>query len=162
MEPELLAELVNRHAPALTLYARQWCACPEDVVQNSFMKLAMQRVAPNRPIAWLFKVVRNGALDAARAARRRLKYETNLAESRQNWFEPSEDPTGLDAQAAKAALMSLPEENREITILHLWGELTFEEIANTVGGSATTCYRRYVQAMAMLRDKMSTSTCQSP
>lgn len=155
MTPEHLAELVDRHAAALTLYARQWCACPEDVVQTAFLKLTRQRIDPDNPIAWLFKVVRNGSLDAARAARRRHKHEGLHAEMKPDWFMPSDDPTGLDAQAAAKALYSLPDEIREITVLHLWGGLTFEEIASTVGGSASTCYRRYAAGLTQLREKMS-------
>ena len=33
MGPELLGRLFDDHAAALVLYARQWCATPEDVVQ---------------------------------------------------------------------------------------------------------------------------------
>ena len=155
MTPETLAELVDRHAAALTLYARQWCACPEDVVQTAFLKLARQRIDPDHPLAWLFKVVRNGSLDASRAARRRHKYENLLAESRPDWFLPPDDPSGLDTQVVILALNTLPAEIREITVLHLWGGLTFEEIAATVGGSASTCYRRYASGLTMLREKLS-------
>jgi len=154
MTPEHLAELVDRHAAALALYARQWCACPEDVVQTAFLKLARQRVDPDNPVAWLFKVVRNGSLDAARAARRRHKHEGHLAELRPDWFLPPDDPTGLDARAAATALQSLPAEIREITVMHLWGGLTFEEIASAVGGSASTCYRRYAAGLTILRETL--------
>ena len=76
MTPELLGRLVDDHAAALTLFARQWCAAPEDVVQEAFVKLAAQRPLPNDPVAWLFRVVRNGASSAARADRRRRLHET--------------------------------------------------------------------------------------
>ena len=35
MGPDQLAELVDRYGSALVLYARQWCDCPEDVVQTA-------------------------------------------------------------------------------------------------------------------------------
>jgi RNA polymerase sigma-70 factor (ECF subfamily) len=152
MNPEALADLVRQYAPALSLYAKQWCACPDDVVQASFLKLARQTVVPDKPVAWLFRVVRNASLDAARAARRRAKHETHYAGNRGEWFLPPDDPTGLDARSAARALYELPEEIREITILHLWGGLTFEDIAKTVGGSASTCYRRYAQGLTLLRE----------
>jgi RNA polymerase sigma factor (sigma-70 family) len=155
MSPEHLAELVDRHAAALSLYARQWCACPDDVVQTAFLKLARQRIDPDNPLAWLFKVVRTASLAAARAARRRHKHEGQLAESRPDWFLPPDDPTGMDARAAAQALSGLPAEMREITVMHLWGGLTFEEIAAAVGGSASTCYRRYAAGLNLLREKLS-------
>ena len=157
MGPEQLAELVDRHAAALVLYARQWCSSPEDVVQGAFLKLAAQRTPPDALVPWLYRVVRNGAIDAGRAARRRQKYEAQAATQAPGWFEPSDDPTGLDARAAAAALAELPGDIREIMVAHLWGGLTFEQIAETVGGSASTAYRRYAAGLAALRHQMGAS-----
>src|SRR5438309_2325962 len=75
MGPELLGRLLDQHASALVLYARQWCTAPEDVVQEAFLKLVAQPKPPASPVAWLYRVVRNGALSAARAARRRRHHE---------------------------------------------------------------------------------------
>jgi RNA polymerase sigma-70 factor (ECF subfamily) len=154
MRSETLAELVDRHAAALVLFARQWCFVPDDVVQTAFLKLARQRTPPDNPAAWLYRVVRNGAIVAARAARRRQKYETRAAELSPAWFLPTEDPAGLDGRTVTAALTSLPEEIRSILVAHLWGGLTFEEIATAHGGSASTCYRRYVAGLQLLRERL--------
>ena len=154
MGPEHLAELVHRHAAALVLYARQWCAAPEDVVQTAFLKLARQAVPPDNLVPWLYRVVRNGAIDAGRAERRRKKYEARAADHAAPWFEPSDDPTGLDGQVAAAALAELPDEIREIMVAHLWGGLTFEQIAAMVGGSASTAYRRYAAGLELLRERL--------
>ena len=154
MGPDQLADLVDRYAAALVLYARQWCACPEDVVQAAFLKLVSIRTPPDNLLPWLYRVVRNGAIDASRAARRRNRYETAAADSAPKWFSPSYDPTGLDARAAAAALAELPAETREIIVAHLWGGLTFEQIAEAVGSSAATCYRRYAAGLDILRQKL--------
>jgi RNA polymerase sigma-70 factor (ECF subfamily) len=154
MGPDALADLVDRHAAALVLYARQWCATPEDVVQTAFLKLAGQAVPPDTVLPWLYRVVRNGAIDAARAARRRQKYETRAAAATSSWFLPTDDPTGLDARAAAAALADLPVDIREVLVAHLWGGLTFEQIAAAVGGSASTAYRRYAAGLDILREKL--------
>ena len=151
MGPEQLGELVDRHAAALVLYARQWCDCPEDVVQTAFLKLVRVRVPPDNLLPWLYRVVRNGAIDASRAARRRHKYESAAADHAPRWFAPPDDPTGLDARTAADALRRLPAETREIIVAHLWGGLTFEQIAQAVGSSAATCYRRYAAGLAQLR-----------
>jgi DNA-directed RNA polymerase specialized sigma24 family protein len=34
-------------------------------VQEAFLKLVEQRSQPDRPLAWLYRVVRNGAISAA-------------------------------------------------------------------------------------------------
>jgi RNA polymerase sigma-70 factor (ECF subfamily) len=151
MGPEQLGDLVDRYAAALVLYARQWCACPEDVVQTAFLKLVRLRTPPDNLLPWLYRVVRNGAIDASRAARRRHKYESAAATAAPRWFAPSDDPTGLDARSAAEALAELPVEIREIIVAHLWGGLTFEQIAQAVGSSAATCYRRYAAGLELLR-----------
>src|SRR4051794_41840122 len=107
MGPEELGDLVDRYAAALVLYARQWCDSPEDVVQTAFLKLVRLRTAPDNLLPWLYRVVRNGAIDASRASRRRHKYEAAAAARGPPWFAPPDDPTGLDARAAKAALQTL-------------------------------------------------------
>ncbi len=159
MGPDDLSRLVDRHAAALTLYARQWCVTPEDVVQTAFLKLVRQSRTPENPIAWLFRVVRNAAIDAGRSARRRQKYEYQAAGEAPLWFVPTEDPTGLDARTAAAALQHLPDEIREIMVAHLWGGLTFEQIAEMVGGSASTCYRRFALGLDLLREKLGVKSC---
>src|SRR6478672_3460673 len=154
MGPEQLGELVDRYAAALVLYARQWCACPEDVVQAAFLKLVSIRTPPDNLLPWLYRVVRNGAIDASRAARRRTRYEAAAADSAPKWFSPSYDPTGLDARQAALALADLPAETREIIVMHVWGSLTLEQIAKAVESSAATCYRRYAEGLDKLRLKL--------
>ena len=154
MGPEQVTDLMDRYAAALTLYARQWCACPEDVVQTAFLKLIRLGTPPENLVPWLYRVVRNGAIDASRASRRRLKYEAAAADASPQWFTPSDDPMGLDARTAAEALSTLPVETREIIVAHLWGGLTFEQIAQTVGSSAATCYRRYAAGLESLRHEL--------
>ena len=154
MSADELADLVDRHAGALTLYARQWTDAPDDVVQTAFLKLVRLPIPPDNPVPWLYTVVRNAARDAHRAARRRTKYETRRAEQTAPWFAPSDDPTGLDAETATESLAALSDEVREIVIAHLWGGLTFEQIAATVGGSASTVFRRYTAGIATLRETL--------
>jgi RNA polymerase sigma-70 factor (ECF subfamily) len=162
MGPEQLGDLVDRYAAALTLYARQWCSCPEDVVQTAFLKLVRLRTEPENLVPWLYRVVRNGAIDASRAARRRQKYEAAAADHASPWFTPSDDPSGLDARTATDALASLPAETREIIVAHLWGGLTFEQIAQTVASSAATCYRRYAAGLEVLRQQLGAECLKDP
>src|SRR5438128_2271417 len=117
MSPDQLARAVDQHAAALTLYARQWCVAPDDVVQEAFIKLASQGKPPDNLAAWLYRVVRNGALSAERAAKRRRHYEGAAAAASANWFLPG-DFACLDAEAATAALAALPLEQRETIVAH--------------------------------------------
>src|ERR1051325_10497030 len=101
MEPEHLGRLVSEHAAALVLYARQWCDAPEDVVQEAFIKLVSQKQTPTQLLPWLFRVVRNGALSAARSQRRRRHHEGVAAAQVRPLFQPDEG-SALDAAAAEA------------------------------------------------------------
>ena len=75
IEPELLGRFFDEHASALVLYARQWSERPEDIVQDAFVALARQRRLPERVVPWLYRVVRNAAIAAARSDRRRRRRE---------------------------------------------------------------------------------------
>ncbi len=161
MDPELLGTLIDRHAAALVLYARQWCAAPDDVVQVAFVKLAQQSTQPAQPVAWLYRAVRNGAISQYRSDRRRQKYENLAAGLFPVWFEPSEDPCGLDAATATTYLAQLPLQQREAIVAHLWGGLTFEQIAEVVNSSPATVWRRYTAGLAALRERM-TLPCPNP
>jgi RNA polymerase sigma-70 factor (ECF subfamily) len=153
MGPEQLDRLVNEHAAALVLYARQWCAAPEDVVQEAFVKLASRVHPPDNLVGWLYRVVRNGALAAARAERRRRRHETAAAQCAPNWFAPTE-ATRLDGEIATAALQNLPIEERETLVAHLWGGLTFEQIGELTGVSSSTAHRRYLAGLCALRERL--------
>jgi RNA polymerase sigma-70 factor (ECF subfamily) len=98
--------------------------------------------------------VRNRAISESRAERRRQAHEGKVAARASLWFTPAEDPAGLDAQTASHALADLPLDQREIIVAHLWGGLTFEQIADLTGGSAATCWRRYSAGLVALRQRM--------
>ncbi|GHT43033.1 hypothetical protein FACS189443_6630 [Planctomycetales bacterium] len=69
MEPDI------RHAwdemsRGLILYARQWVGtAAEDVVQEAFLKLLTESPPPDSPKSWLYRVVRNHAIDLKRRQR---------------------------------------------------------------------------------------------
>ena len=150
--PELLSRLLDQRGPALELYARQWCDSPADVVQEAFVQLARQAAEPPNVLAWLYRAVRNGAISAGRAAQRRRRHERAAARGT-NWFA-AELPSGLDPQAAGEALARLPIDEREVIVAHLWGGLTFEQIAQLAGTSASTAHRRYQSGITTLRQTL--------
>ena len=161
MGPEQLGRLADEHAAALILYARQWCTAPEDVVQEAFLKLVLQKRAPERAVAWLFRVVRNGAISAGRSEWRRHRREATVAARGAMWFSPSEPP-GLDGEQAAAALETLPAQQREVIVAHLWGGLTFEEIAQVMEASSSSTHRWYLAGLATLRERLGVSCPQKP
>ena len=147
---ELLSRCLDEHGAALVLFAQQWCAIPEDVVQEAFIQLMQQRPLPLNVAGWLYRVVRNGAISASRATARRVRHETSAASLRESWFKPPLDDT-IDARTATEALQSLPIDEREVVVLRIWGGRSFEEIAEVIGKSTSTAHRRFELGLQSLR-----------
>lgn len=158
ISPQQLALIVDRHAGALVLLARQWCRTPEDVVQDALLSLARQPAAPDNPVAWLYRVVRNGAIGAARQASRRQQRERARA-APEAWFDAG--ASRLDARTAAESLAALPIELREAVVARIWGELTFAEIAELCRTSISSAQRRYESGMELLRARLNPSCKQT-
>jgi RNA polymerase sigma factor (sigma-70 family) len=154
-ELDELAQMVVSRASGLALYARQWldAASAEDVVQEALTALLSQRCMPDDPIAWMYRAVRNAAIDHARSASRRKRREQSVAAARREWFEVRADSL-IDAQIAERALRGLGADDRQIVVLRLWNDLNFSRIAEVVGLSVSTVHKRYVSALAELRKQL--------
>lgn len=105
---------------------------------------------------WLYRVVRNGAISAARSAGRRKKHEQNAAAEMTPWFEVN-GHNPVDAETATRALQQLDDFHREVVIARLWGGLSFEEIGEACSISSSTAHRRYEQAIHALRKALGES-----
>ena len=151
--PEILSGLLDEHGAALVLYAQQLCDTPEDAVQEAFLALVRQPKLPDNVVGWLYRVVRNEALNASRTTRRRTKREIEAAEGNEPWFHVSVDDR-LDAAEAARALQQLPIEERETIVARLWGGLSFDEIAQLTGTSTSTVHRWYQAGLNALRERL--------
>jgi RNA polymerase sigma-70 factor (ECF subfamily) len=154
-ELDRLAGIVLAHASKLTLFARQWLdsSSAEDVVQEALVSLLTLRSAPDDPIAWMYRAVRNEAIDLARTASRRRKREQSVAGQRQEWFSASPESL-IDARSAEKALSQLPTELAEVVILRIWSELSFSQMARILQVSQSTVHDRYVAALTRLRSAL--------
>ena len=155
-EPQRLGHLIDSHAAALELYASQWCASPEDVVQEALIGMASRAEWPANPVAWLYRAVRHLALNASRAKRRRRRHEVQAASLRPAVLTapPGES---LSVEELLESLQTLPGDQREVIVARLWGELSFREIGEIVGVSESTAHRRYQEALLCLKEKVSPS-----
>jgi len=148
--PELLTQLLDEYGAALVLYARQWCHAPEDVVQDAFVQLMRETAIPENTVGWIFRVVRNGAISAARSQARRARHEVAARRDVQSWFLPNDDDR-LDAAAMTAALAALPLEQRETIVLRIWGGMSLAQIAEITQISTSSAQRRYIAGLTALR-----------
>lgn len=146
-----VGELADAYAGPLVLFARQWCDAPEDAVQDAFCKLVQLPIEPDDPAAWLFRAVRNRAVDLGRSGRRRARREAAAARP-EGWFRDPGD--GTDTAAAVRALDRLPGDQREVIVARLWGGMTLEQVAAAVGCSVSTAHRRYEAGIAALRERL--------
>jgi RNA polymerase sigma-70 factor (ECF subfamily) len=153
IDSERLKQLVDAHSAALALYARQWCKAPDDAVQEAFIELLRQSPVPHHPAGWLFHTVRRRAMNLARGERRRTEHYRQAGQQRETWF--LEDQTAeIDGDPLRPMLEKLPRLEREIVVARVWGELTFEQVAELVGVSLTSAHRRYHRALKRLGHMM--------
>lgn len=143
-------QLYEKHGPALLAYA---CAllrdvsAAEDVVQQVFLNLLrVRRVIVAEPAPYLFRAVRNAALNHRRAR----SHEVELADA-VVWLE-SPNGSAETSIALQSALNALPAEQREVIVLRVWGQLTFEEAGDVIGISPNTAASRYRYGIAKLKE----------
>ena len=131
------------------LYARQWCNAPEDALQEALIDLARLDPAPANPAAWLFTTVRRKAINLSRSENRRQKHQQQASEDKPAWFEL--DPgAGIQSEELEIYLQQLDPLDREIVVTRIWGELTFEQIAELVDRPLSVVYRHYRQSLTFL------------
>ncbi len=151
----------SSHGGRLLLFARQQAGEEaEDVLQEALSQLWRFRpdAPPDLPLA--FHRIRLTAIDFARSRNRRTARETEtfrLQQPTTRWFE-REDRAGREAEALELALRELPPEQQEVVTLKIWGDLTFQEIAGTLGIPMNTAASRYRYAMEKLKGTMTRGT----
>jgi RNA polymerase sigma-70 factor, ECF subfamily len=149
-EPSRWCERLYRAKVAgLILYGRALGlshAEAEDEVQETFVALMGRPQPPEQPEHYCVRSFRNRALNYRRSLWRRL---TRELESRR-WFErsPQENPHEEEAMQGLAAL---PRDQREVIVLKIWHDLTFDEIGELLDISPNTASGRYRYGLQKLR-----------
>lgn len=161
MHPDELEHLCRRHTPALFPFVLNLLrneADAEDVLQEVFVTLArdparLEGVRSMRP--FLFRLTHNLAVDLIRSreSRSRAHSAAGLEVPRLFLPAPAADAE-MDARELEAALGELPVEQRAVVHLKLWGDLTFEAIAEVLQVSPNTAASRYRYALGKLRDRL--------
>jgi RNA polymerase sigma-70 factor (ECF subfamily) len=152
-DPGAFEHLVRRHEAALLRHARSMLGdlrSGEDVVQEVFLRL-IQR-PPTIPdtargdaraesavlSSWLHQVTRNLCMDTQRGERRRRKREEEVA-SRETIAGSQNRVEAADTRAAvERGLEKLPAQQREVLVLRLFGDRSYQEIAAITGRKVGT------------------------
>lgn len=154
---------LRQHGPRLLLLARQWtrsAADAEDVLQDAFIRFwRHQRRLPGSPFALLATSIRRAAIDRGRKETRRAAREEAVAagEPAECWFEPEMDGNDERRASLEAAIRALPEAQREVIVMKVWNDMTFEEIGRALDCPANTAASRYRYAMTSLRRELNAS-----
>lgn len=133
----------------------------EDLVQETYVK-ALKGFSSFTPgtnfRAWMYRILRNSFL----TSRTGLKASVSLDDEESAVDEPAAagDPeslllTRLDQAQVRNALEQLPVQQREIILLCDMEEMSYKEIAETVGIPIGTVMSRLSRARAALRELLS-------
>lgn len=152
LSAEQIAAHIERHAVPLQIWIGRRCQGAEDVVQEAFCRLAVADPPPEHVVAWLYRAARNLAENQRVAVRRRRNREERAAVAEAVHDDPSER---LIADEVLISVMRLDDPLREVVTAHIWGQLTFEEIATLCGISTATASRRYRDALEQLHRLLS-------
>lgn len=150
LPPEELARLWEQYADRVLLIVRGFGEPAEDAVQEAFVRLSAEPEPPQETLAWLVQVARNQLLQWWRADRRRRRRAAERCRD-EELLTAGGIEDKLDAQAVSRALQELPAEQRQPVVMHIWGGLSFEQIAQMLGTSRSTAHRHYTAGMAELR-----------
>ena len=153
----VLEKLYDGYAQPLFRYALALLASPEDAedaVQEVFVRIARERRRLGKIgniKAYLFAATRNAAYSMLRRQKRMDKL--NEAACSDFLAKSASRSTGRSEELCEA-FAKLPVEQREVLVLKAFDEMTFKEIAETIGTSINTAAGRYRYGIARLRQAL--------
>ncbi len=118
----------------------------EDVLQETFLVLMQKSRPPEQPLRYSLRCFRNLAFNYRRSLWRRVIRELES----HRWFERSVGETPQE-RAAMRCLAEIPVEQREVIVLKIWHQHTFEVIGELLGLSPNTVAGRYRYGLQKLR-----------
>ncbi|MCA8958818.1 MAG: RNA polymerase sigma factor [Planctomycetes bacterium] len=160
-----LAELFRAHANGLAgavrgILGRQ--ADTQEILQEAFLKAWRHRAAGAEPrdvVAWLFIITMNLAKDARRRkARRAAHHPIEEVDPMQLQGKDPEPAAGAERAetlaAARAAIHTLSEPEKEVFLLRTSAGLSFDQAAAALGIPVGTAKTRMRAALGHLRSRL--------
>ena len=128
----------------------------EDAVQDAFGRLWRLRKPPRGELTpYVFAAVRNAAIDQMRrnAGMIQPPEEVSIFDAK------AEDPAASVLEAERQELVrqaveALPDDQRQAIILHVYGGLTFDEVATMLAEPLPTIASRYRRALEKLKQAL--------
>lgn len=164
-DPEALGRFFDRYFSyiyGLVLRLVGDVATAEDLTQEVFVKIhrAIDRLDPERdPSPWLTTIAYNACRDLWRSSSHRMGRDSSSLDDRPELANaiPAEGRTPEQEALAdererlvQRAIEQLPEQQREVVLLHDYQGLTHDEIGKIIGASHAAVRKRYSRALAAL------------
>jgi RNA polymerase sigma-70 factor, ECF subfamily len=153
-----LEALVDRYWQPLVRYAVRLLNSvdsAEDTVQDAFLTVWKERKdwkPVGTPQAYLYRIVRNRALQELRTTQLHVRKAAEVARRRPSVPTPLEVTVSEELDRAfQQALGSLPDRRREAFVLTRYHRLSLAEVAETMGVSTQTVSNHVSMAVAELR-----------
>ncbi len=152
-QKQLFAKLVKRYerpVRAVALDILNEYDSAKDVSQDAFVKAYEHLAKLRKPEAfgpWLLKITRRCALDSAQGKTKEIRTEKNIT-------AVVENPDGRldeDKQRLLAAVVKLPESEKQVVMLRYFGENSVHDVAEMLGRSVGTVTKHLSRARIHLR-----------
>ena len=148
-----LEQVYRKHGSALLLFATAISgerSRAQDAVHQVFLRLiedgGLRQAVDVK--AYLFACVRNAVLNDLKVRQRNVALDNECA-----WFDPPDKDYAAERNL-RCAMAALPDDQQQVIVLHVWGELTFPQIGELLDISSNTAASRYRYALAKLRESM--------
>lgn len=160
-DPDAFAELFERHARTVFVFCAQRCddlALADDLTSAVFLEAWRKRrsvdLIGSSALPWLLGTANNVVRNSTRALRRHRRALARLPKIDVESDFSEEAAARLDSQReferARRAIDALPEGEREVAMLVLWGGAAYEDAAQALGVPIGTVRSRVSRARAAL------------
>jgi RNA polymerase sigma-70 factor, ECF subfamily len=163
-DPAALGELYDRYGRAVFGVLYRMLGAPEpaeEVAQDAFhavwRRAGTYRADRGSVRTWLLAIARNAAIDWRRTKGKRVEREAAIDEAAELIEEIRVDDrviASLRAERVRAAVASLPDEQRVVLGLAFWSGLSQSEIAERTGAPLGTVKSRVRLGMSKLRERL--------
>ncbi|MCX5768826.1 MAG: sigma-70 family RNA polymerase sigma factor [Candidatus Hydrogenedentes bacterium] len=125
----------------------------EDAVQEAFYRLFRMTAVPEDVKAYVYRAVRNAAVDQV------TRSPVSGESIEESFFDPGENPQQAAARGefeerVEEVLRRMSPDERETILQHLYGDLTFREIAELRDVSINTVTSWYRRGIEKLRTEL--------
>ena len=148
---------LREYGPKLRAYALQITRChasAEDVLQEAFVSFWRRRESVREPMTYLYRSVRNMAMNWRRSESRRRGYEGSAPPGRGVLTPAAAAERAERHEHIRGALAGLPQSQREVVALKVWSDMTFDQISAVMSIPRSTAHATYRTAMGVLYERL--------